>query len=136
MLAQTDDEPDHPTADPSTPVRPRRGVRRRADRPLYALEPTDPLPTWLWHEPQMTKALAERDMATVFRLLQECGLSQRGIAARTGQSQSEISEVMSGRRIVSYDVLVRIADGLAISRGYLGLAYCAPEPYPHPDDLE
>jgi transcriptional regulator with XRE-family HTH domain len=84
----------------------------------------------------MTRALAERDMATVFRLLQEYGLSQRGIASRTGQSQSEISEVMSGRRIVSYDVLVRIADGLAISRGYLGLAYFAPGPYPRPEDPE
>jgi transcriptional regulator with XRE-family HTH domain len=79
----------------------------------------------------MTTALAERDMATVFRLLQEHGLSQRSIAARTGQSQSEISEVMSGRRIVSYDVLARIADGLGVSRGYLGLAYYAPGPYPH-----
>ena len=78
----------------------------------------------------MTAALAERDMATVFRLLQEHGLSQRSIAARTGQSQSEISEVMSGRRIVSYDVLARIADGLGVSRGYLGMAYHAPGAYP------
>ena len=81
----------------------------------------------------MAAALAERDMATVYRLLQEQGLSQRSIAARTGQSQSEISEVMSGRRIVSYDVLARIADGLGISRGYLGMAYCPPGPYPRPE---
>ena len=81
----------------------------------------------------MAAALAERDMATVYRLLQEQGLSQRSIAARTGQSQSEISEVMSGRRIVSYDVLARIADGLGISRGYLGMAYCAPGTHSRPE---
>jgi helix-turn-helix protein len=135
VLAKTEELPDHPPADtssPATPVRTRRGVRRRADRPLSALSQTDPLPSWLWHEPPMIRALAERDMAAVFGLLQEYGLSQRSIAARTGQSQSEISEVISGRRIVSYDVLVRIADGLAVCRGYLGLAYYAPIPYQRP----
>jgi hypothetical protein len=106
-----------------------------ADRPLSQLPATSPLPTLLWHEPSMAAALAERDMATVYRLLQAHGLSQRGIAARTGQSQSEISEVMSGRRIVSYDVLARIADGLGISRGYLGMAYCAPGPCPRPESM-
>jgi predicted XRE-type DNA-binding protein len=129
VLAQTEDETHPPTADPSRPKR----SRRRADRPLSFLPATEPLPAWLWHEPPMTEALALRDMATVYRLLQENGLSQRSIAARTGQSQSEISEVMSGRRIVSYDVLVRIADGLGVPRGYLGLAYHAPGPYPRPD---
>jgi predicted XRE-type DNA-binding protein len=126
VLAQTEDVTHPPTADPSRPGR----SRRRADRPLSLLPATSPLPTWIWHEPAMTAALAERDMAGVFRLLQNHGLSQRGIAARTGQSQSEISEVMSGRRIVSYDVLARIADGLGVSRGYLGLAYYAPGAYP------
>jgi predicted XRE-type DNA-binding protein len=130
VLAKTEDETHPPTADPS---RPKRSRRRRADRPLSFLPATEPLPAWLWHEPAMTEALAGRDMATVYRLLQEHGLSQRSIAARTGQSQSEISEVMSGRRIVSYDVLVRIADGLGVSRGYLGLAYHPPGPYPRPE---
>jgi transcriptional regulator with XRE-family HTH domain len=72
----------------------------------------------------MREALAARNMRVVFRILQyRTGMSQRGIAERTGQSQSEISEVMGGRHIVSYDVLVRIAEGLGIPRGYLGLAY-------------
>jgi predicted XRE-type DNA-binding protein len=129
VLAQPEDTTDPPTADPSRPGR----SRRRADRPLSRLPATSPLPTLLWHEPSMAAALAERDMATVYRLLQEQGLSQRSIAARTGQSQSEISEVMSGRRIVSYDVLARIADGLGIPRGYLGMAYCAPGTHPRPE---
>ena len=38
-------------------------------------------------------------------------------------SQSEISEIISGRRaVVSYDVLVRIGDGLGVPRGWMGLA--------------
>jgi transcriptional regulator with XRE-family HTH domain len=51
-------------------------------------------------------------------------MSQRRIAAMTGQSQSEISEILSGRRVVSYDVLLRIADGLGVPRGLMGLAHC------------
>jgi transcriptional regulator with XRE-family HTH domain len=55
--------------------------------------------------------------------LQRYGISQRRIAALTTQSQSEISEILAGRRVVSYDVLVRIADGLRVPRGWMGLAY-------------
>jgi transcriptional regulator with XRE-family HTH domain len=58
----------------------------------------------------MRSALAVRDVAAVFRLLQKHGVSQRQIAALTGQSQSEISEILGGRRVVSYDLLVRIAE--------------------------
>jgi transcriptional regulator with XRE-family HTH domain len=59
----------------------------------------------------------------VFKLLQRMGVSQRHIAALTGQSQSEISEILAGRQVVSYDVLTRVADGLGVPRGSLGLAY-------------
>jgi len=77
----------------------------------------------LWLRPEMRAALASRDIAAVFRLLQRVGVSQRRIAALTGQSQSEISEILGGRQVVSYDVLARIADGLGVARGHLGLAY-------------
>ena len=50
-------------------------------------------------------------------------MSQRRIAALTGQSQSEISEILGGRQVVSYDLLARIAEGLGVPRGQLGLAY-------------
>jgi hypothetical protein len=40
-----------------------------------------------------------------------------------GQSQPEVSAIIHGRRIMAYEVLSRIADGLDIPRGYLGLAY-------------
>jgi transcriptional regulator with XRE-family HTH domain len=72
----------------------------------------------------MRRFLAERDIASVYRLLQRHGVSQRAIAARTGQAQSEVSEIIAGPRQVSaYDLLVRIADGLAIPRGWLGVAH-------------
>jgi transcriptional regulator with XRE-family HTH domain len=77
----------------------------------------------LWRRADMRAALAARDIAAVFRLLQRVGVSQRRIAALTGQSQSEISEILGGRQVVSYDVLTRIADGLGVARGSLGLAY-------------
>ncbi|GAA3805159.1 helix-turn-helix transcriptional regulator [Sphaerisporangium flaviroseum] len=77
----------------------------------------------IWERPQMRQALAQRDIATVYLLLQRVGVSQRRIAALTGQSQSEISEILNGRQVMAYDVLVRIADGLCVPRGYMGLAY-------------
>jgi hypothetical protein len=40
-----------------------------------------------------------------------------------GQSQSEVSEVLKGRRVMAYDVLVRIAQGLDVPRAWMGLAY-------------
>jgi transcriptional regulator with XRE-family HTH domain len=86
-------------------------------RTLDRIEPS------LWFRSDMRTALARRNISTVFRLLQRAGVSQRRIAALTGQSQSEISEILGGRQVLSYDVLVRIADGLGVPRGQLGLAY-------------
>lgn len=77
----------------------------------------------LWQRSDMRTALASRDIAMVFRLLQRSGVSQRRIAALTGQSQSEISEILGGRQVLSYNILARIADGLGVARGHLGLAY-------------
>jgi transcriptional regulator with XRE-family HTH domain len=84
----------------------------------------DPVDPALWDEPEMRAALAERDIPKVYRLLNKSGISQRRIAELVGQSQSEISEILTGRAVISYDVLVRIADGLGIPRGWMGLAYC------------
>ena len=71
----------------------------------------------------MRDALARRDISEVYRQLRRHGVSQRQIAASTGQSQSEVSEILKGRQVMAYDVLARIADGLGIPRGYMGLAY-------------
>lgn len=71
----------------------------------------------------MRDALANRDVSAIYRLLRRRGVSQRQIAALTGQSQSEVSEILKGRQVMAYDVLARIADGLSIPRGSMGLAY-------------
>ncbi len=81
------------------------------------------IPATLWDGQEMREALAARDVSNVYRLLRREGISQRQIAAQTGQSQSEVSEILKGRQVMAYDVLARIADGLGIPRGSMGLAY-------------
>jgi transcriptional regulator with XRE-family HTH domain len=77
----------------------------------------------VWEQPEMRTALATREISGVYRLLRKHGVSQRQLVAMTGQSQSEVSEILKGRQVMAYDVLTRIADGLGVPRGYLGLAY-------------
>jgi transcriptional regulator with XRE-family HTH domain/tetratricopeptide (TPR) repeat protein len=77
----------------------------------------------VWEDKEMRNALAAREVSTIYKLLRRKGVSQRQIAAYTGQSQSEVSEILKGRQVMAYDVLVRIADGLGVPRGYMGLAY-------------
>jgi predicted XRE-type DNA-binding protein len=67
-----------------------------------------------WDE--MRAALAGRDINTVYRLLMEADVSQRRIAELVSQSQSEVPEILKGRHVQSYDVLVRIAQGLNVPR--------------------
>src|ERR1700742_2009537 len=82
-----------------------------------------PVPPSTWEEPDMKRVLVDRDVSSVYRMLRRGGISQRQIAALTGQSQSEVSEILKGRQVMAYDVLARIADGLGVPRGYMGLAY-------------
>jgi len=79
----------------------------------------------LWADPDMRAALARRDIGEVYRRLNAAGVSQRDIAALTGQSQSEVSEILKGRQVMAYDVLARIAEGFGIPRGWMGLGYDA-----------
>ncbi|ATE51899.1 MULTISPECIES: helix-turn-helix transcriptional regulator [Actinosynnema] len=82
-----------------------------------------PVTPEVWDQQEMRDALAKREISTVYRLLRRHGVSQRQIAALTGQSQSEVSEILKGRQVMAYDVLTRIATGLGVPRGYMGLAY-------------
>ncbi|WP_026360503.1 helix-turn-helix transcriptional regulator [Amycolatopsis nigrescens] len=82
-----------------------------------------PISAEAWEGHEMRDALAAREISAVYKLLRREGISQRQIAAMTGQSQSEVSEILKGRQVMAYDVLVRIADGLGVPRGYMGLAY-------------
>lgn len=75
----------------------------------------------------MRAALAARDMVTVVSLLHKHGMSQRGIADRVGIAAAEIDEILHrGRQILSYDLLVRFAEGLGIPRHLMGLSYHPP----------
>jgi tetratricopeptide (TPR) repeat protein len=78
-------------------------------------------PPTTWESPEMRRALRDHDLAWVFHKLKGCGYTQRNIGELTRQSQSEISDIMGGREVLAYSVLQRIADGLRIPRGYMGL---------------
>ncbi|PUB32584.1 tetratricopeptide repeat protein [Promicromonospora sp. AC04] len=83
----------------------------------------EPISPAVWERQEMRAALARRDLKLVYELLQRSGVSQRSISRRTGQSPSEIYKIMNGRQVQAHDVLTRVADGLGIPRGYMGLAY-------------
>lgn len=85
-----------------------------------AIEGFDPA---IFESDDMRRALARRDIQRVYRILVGAGVAQRYLAELVGQSQSEVSEILRGRQVQSYDVLVRIAEGLHVSRSAMGLAY-------------
>ena len=77
----------------------------------------------LYQRDDLRAAIARHDFGTVYQaLLDEQGLSQRRIAQLTGQSQSEVSEILSGRRVLMYSVLRRIVTALAIPPELAGLS--------------
>jgi hypothetical protein len=82
----------------------------------------------VWDEPRMRRALAGRDIGAVYRILTLRGFIQARIGVLTGQSQPEVSAIVNGRKVIAVAVLARIAVGLGIPPGYLGLACC---PCPH-----
>ena len=78
----------------------------------------------MWERPEMQAAVTVRDFTKVYRLLQRVGLSQARIAGLTGQSQPEVSAIIHGRKVMAYDVLLRMVEGLGIPRGLAGLSFC------------
>jgi hypothetical protein len=101
----------------------RFALGRPPSRNLPGPRPRTEVDPEVWQRVDMRRALARRDLKNVYRILQRHGMSQRWIAARTEQSQSEISEILAGRQVLNYDLLVRIALGLGLARGWLGLDY-------------
>jgi hypothetical protein len=79
----------------------------------------------VWPRPDVRLMLATRDIRALYDMLQRYGVPQRLIAVMTEQAQSEISDILgrTGRRVTSYDLLARIAEGLRVPRGWMGLAY-------------
>jgi transcriptional regulator with XRE-family HTH domain len=59
----------------------------------------------------------------VYRLFKRLGVTQRQIAGLTGQSQSEVCEILKGRQVFNVLVLERVAGGFGIPRARLGVSY-------------
>lgn len=99
----------------------------------------EPLPiyTSLYWRDDLRAALARHDFRTVYRtLVDEAGLSQRRIATLTGQSQSEVCEILAGRRVLTYPVLERIVTGLDIPAQLAGVSWHGPDGTDaYPDDV-
>jgi hypothetical protein len=74
------------------------------------------VPAPVWKSDDMLDALAARDIAQVFRLVQrETRVSQTHLGVATGLSQAQVSEIIGGtRRVSSIDVLTRISTGLCM----------------------
>lgn len=84
---------------------------------------TEPIPTEVWSSLELRRALAARDIPAVYQLLTQTGITQLRIATLTRQRQSDVSQIIKGRPVHSAAVLERIADGLGVPRGWLGLAH-------------
>ncbi|MGH3898104.1 MAG: helix-turn-helix domain-containing protein, partial [Pseudonocardiaceae bacterium] len=66
-------------------------------------------------------ALAGHDIGALYRILSDNGWTQREIAKATRTQQSGVSEILRGRQVIDYRLLVRIADGLGIPRELMNL---------------
>jgi transcriptional regulator with XRE-family HTH domain len=90
---------------------------------------TPPVDLALFEREDVRRVLAALDVGGLYQVLgDDAGISQRQIAVLAGQSQSEVSEIVAGRRRVeSHQVLVRIAEGLGIPRELMGLSWWGPD---------
>ncbi len=87
-----------------------------------------PVDAALYWRDDLRVALARHDFRIVYRALgDEVGLSQRRIATLTAQSQSEVSEILSGRQVLTYAVLERIVSGLGIPPQLAGVSWYGPD---------
>ena len=99
-------------------------ILAKAGQPEPPKKPEPPLDPALYQREDVRRILGERDIAALYRVLKDdAGVTQRTIAELTGMAQSEVSEILAGRRVLAYDVLVRIAEGLGIPRELMGLSY-------------
>ncbi|MFN2496251.1 MAG: hypothetical protein ABR608_10145, partial [Pseudonocardiaceae bacterium] len=70
----------------------------------------------LYRREDVRRILAAHDIGALYRILKDAGVL-------TGQSQPEVSEILAGRRVLAYNLLVRIAAGLGVPRELMGLGY-------------
>ena len=116
------------SAERSTRSASARAQRKATKPPAPTRPPATKKPLATLDDPEtfageaMRTALAARDVTLIYRLLYQGGVAQREIARRTGQSQSEVSNILTGRTVRDVTVLERIADGLGIPRAQMRLA--------------
>ncbi|MGH3813531.1 MAG: hypothetical protein ACRDUV_13950, partial [Pseudonocardiaceae bacterium] len=96
----------------------------------------DPIDPVLYRRDGMRKILTGWDITALYQALKDdAGFTQRQIAACTGQNQSEVAEICSGRRPVeNHRVLRRIAGGLDIPPEMMGLSWWGPDGTYHGPD--
>lgn len=76
-----------------------------------------------WYErPEARAVQVARDVGGVYRLSRQDGVTQREIARRTGQSQSEVPAILRGRQVRDVTVLERIVDGSGVPRAFMRLS--------------
>ncbi|CCH29417.1 hypothetical protein ABZ816_41805 [Actinosynnema sp. NPDC047251] len=90
---------------------------------LAATETPSAILPQMWEQPSMREALARREIGDVYRLLAGHGVPLDHIGRATGQNIEEVSATLAGHPVRDYDRLCRIADGLGIPKGYMGLAH-------------
>jgi hypothetical protein len=82
-------------------------------------------PQWLttvFEGELIASTLARRDLGRLFRFLRSRGWATLAISTQTRLATASVSAVRNGRRhITSYDVLVRVCEGLGIARPLMGL---------------
>lgn len=103
--------------------------------PMMGSQGLDPptVAAGLLDDERMLKALAGRDMGTLFTLLNTRGVSTRKLAAAVDVSQGRLYDYMNGNcRVEKLSVFEQIADGLRIPGHLLGLARRPWEPAPEP----
>jgi antitoxin component HigA of HigAB toxin-antitoxin module len=78
----------------------------------------------MWLQHPMRLALAARDITGLYRELQAIGFRQNHIAELAYQSRGEVWAILKGRRVMAYDVIRRIIEGVAAPLCIAGLRDC------------
>lgn len=104
-------------------------LTQSAARPLEGPgdTPAPPVASEWYARPELQPVLTGHDIGALFRALGETGVTQRQLARLTRRSQPNISEIIHGRQVMSYDVLVSITEGLGIPRERMGLSWWGPD---------
>ncbi|MGH4013666.1 MAG: helix-turn-helix domain-containing protein [Pseudonocardiaceae bacterium] len=105
-----------------------RGEHEQTPQTAKAEQPGALAPDW-YAAPGLLSVLTGHDVGALFRWVNAAGVVQRRIAVLTGSSQSEVADIMTGRRgrVMAYEVLARFCEGLGVPRERMGLSFWGPD---------